>query len=204
GLDRSYGIRLGEVLRANPAMAEVDVVVEGMRGDNVVPSTENPGFKGRLAKRLDESKDFPFDWVVILGGTNDIEDASKTPERIANALKDLYIQALQSNPATKVLALSVLDYPEAHLWPELHVPAKRSQLNGHIESLGGLAKRTHVFDLAAHFPLQVLTADSGELAQSAFFDPDGTHLTADGYDKMGELVGAAILECEAVVGDGGV
>ncbi|KXS13400.1 SGNH hydrolase [Gonapodya prolifera JEL478] len=197
GSDHTYGLSLKRSLATTPPSpgawveGDIEIVVEGQRGDVVVSADSNDGFMGRLQKRL-ETALRPFDWVILLGGTNDIEDSAKSAESIAAALKALYQTALAHHEETKVLALSVLDYPEAHLWPEMKVPEKRVQLNNLIRDTiaGPLLPpgRAIFFDIAARIPPH----ESDGQTLTKWYDEDGTHLTVEGYDLMGELIAEEI------------
>ncbi|CRK17698.1 hypothetical protein BN1708_002981 [Verticillium longisporum] len=155
--------------------ADVRVHENGMPGDIV--SAE--AFNRRLRAELDEAKT-PYDWVLILGGTNDI--AYKiAPETIVDNLKESYRIALDKG--SKVLALTV---PETHARARWVVDARRA-VNEGIMAYDD--PRFYAFDLASAIPYFALPPPKRTL----YWD-DGVHLTPSGYEWMGGHVADALIK----------
>ncbi|KAL9943150.1 hypothetical protein ACHAQF_002156 [Verticillium nonalfalfae] len=155
--------------------ADVRVHENGMPGDIV--SAE--AFNRRLRAELDEAK-MPYDWVLILGGTNDI--AYKiAPETIVDNLKESYRIALDKG--SKVLALTV---PQTHARARWVVDARRA-VNEGIMAYDD--PKSYAFDLASAIPYFALPPPKRTL----YWD-DGVHLTPSGYEWMGGHVADALIK----------
>ena len=76
-----YAEQLKEVLQAAFPSATIEVVVEGMSGAQV-----RGEYTGRLNRACRQAKDQPYDWIIILGGTNDLGWGGQ-PEEIYEALR---------------------------------------------------------------------------------------------------------------------
>ncbi|KAJ5950070.1 SGNH hydrolase [Penicillium verhagenii] len=162
--------------------------VAGKPGDTAVyakGSLERGTFLPRIQLKCDKKK---YDWVIVLGGTNDLafrHDAKK----IYAALQDCWNVALESG--AKVLALTI---------PECDSTIKdkeRSELNTLI--LDTKMDRFYSFDLRTKIPYR---GSSDEFIERIF--DDGLHLTAEGYDLMGRSIGlhlAEILKAEGTIAD---
>ncbi|CAB4484707.1 SGNH hydrolase [Rhizophagus irregularis] len=146
------------------ASIQADIVVNGQSGDRVVD--------GRFERRLRESlkqqaaKGKSFDWVVILGGTNDCFNRYKS-DKIFAALKNLYL--ICESSGANVLALTILDFNN-----DEHEPT-RLQINDLIRNYTD--PKVTPFDIASKIP-----------NNSTYYQPDGIHLTPYGYDTMGDLI----------------
>ncbi|KAK0628401.1 SGNH hydrolase-type esterase domain-containing protein [Bombardia bombarda] len=121
----------------------------------------------------------PFDWVIVLGGTNDLA-IGVPPESVFEKLREVWDFALRRK--CKVLALTV---PEAGGFRKRTEPP-RIKLNDLIKGY----KRTgfHVFDLFAAVPFQSMSAQDKE----RYWD-DGLHFTPDGYDLIGNKIGIMLV-----------
>ncbi|ORX39418.1 SGNH hydrolase-type esterase domain-containing protein [Kockovaella imperatae] len=179
---RPYAIGLEEVLeRALPGI-RIDITVNGVPGACV-----QDDFMQRLVDEIGEDKSTsPFDWIVILGGTNDLAFASREGVRgIYQSLERLYALALRGG--CRVLALTVPETCWGHpSLPKDEFYEKRDQLNNLINSY----KRDnyYVFDLHQAIPYMNLSKEDKKL-----YWADGVHRTALGYDIMGEKIGEALL-----------
>ncbi|ROT37337.1 GDSL-like Lipase/Acylhydrolase [Sodiomyces alkalinus F11] len=169
-----YAEVLDEKLKAAFPNTDITILENGMPGDIV--STE--AFIQRLESELDRPT---FDWVIILGGTNDIGYGIE-PETILSSLEEAFATCLFKG--SKVLALTI---PETHSKPGNLSARSRKQVNDGI-----MKQDTHglyAFDLHAAIPYHSLSPQDKE----KYWD-DGLHLTPDGYDWMGRHIASALIK----------
>ncbi|RYO74896.1 hypothetical protein DL764_010674 [Monosporascus ibericus] len=122
-----------------------------------------------------------YDWTIVLGGTNDVA-WSASAEAIVDGLRRTWDVVLSRGG--RVLALTI---PEA----KRDSPAtrgKRDQINEFIRTY----KRHNYF----HFDLfSALPYNAMPPAQRArIWEPDGVHLTSEGYSFMGEKIAEALVQ----------
>ncbi|KAI8815999.1 SGNH hydrolase-type esterase domain-containing protein [Fimicolochytrium jonesii] len=165
--------------------ASFTVTTDGRSGDRVL----SPGtFVSRLEMRLREAEQegFTYDWVVILGGINDIGYRIDAVA-IFSGLKELWSMALRHG--SKVIALSCLewDVEQRDGW----IAAQVKRLNGLIEGFQGTCDGWFFYDIRCDVPQFALAGEERDI----FWD-DGMHLTAAGYDRMGECIANALLRFE--------
>ncbi|KAJ5548555.1 hypothetical protein N7513_005789 [Penicillium frequentans] len=175
-----YAIKLKEHLEHEFLGLEVLTTVAGQPGDLVC----RPGaFLSRIEMKCDNSH---YDWVIFLGGTNDLGYGFDS-EKIYAGLQDSWDVVLRSG--AKVLSLTI---PECQARVK-NLDLRRSALNKLI--LDHKAERYYAFDLCSKIPYH----GSTEQFIEEIFD-DGLHLTAKGYDLMGQVIGehlAGILKEES-------
>ncbi|CAG8645616.1 17346_t:CDS:2 [Acaulospora morrowiae] len=106
------------------------------------------------------------DWVIIMGGTNDIFQVSS--DKTFEGLKNLYDICEQHN--SKVLALSILEFNKE--WAGYEYDKRRVDVNELIR------QNMFFYDIARDLPFD----------SNSYWEPDGVHLTAEGYDRMGDLI----------------
>ncbi|KAI0485211.1 GDSL-like Lipase/Acylhydrolase [Xylariaceae sp. FL0804] len=157
-----------------PGTDGVECVVEGLPGDLVTRGTfiERMEIAWHLAEE-------PFDWTIVLGGTNDLGWGVQ-PEQVIEGLKRTWDIPLSKGG--KVLALTI---PETKSQAEPLV-ARRRVINEAIQSY----EKTGFFhfDLHAALPRHSLPPDE----RARLWEPDGVHLKAAGYDEMGTLIAGAL------------
>lgn len=76
-----YAVHLNEPLQKAFPSTKVHVDVEGMSGAQV-----RGQYTGRLSRVCAKAKDSPYDWIIVLGGTNDLGWEGE-PEEIYEALR---------------------------------------------------------------------------------------------------------------------
>lgn len=76
-----YAIHLKEVLQTAFPSTWLHIEVEGMSGAQVQGQ-----YRGRLKRALEKAGDDPYDWVIIMGGTNDM-GWGRQPEDIYGDLR---------------------------------------------------------------------------------------------------------------------
>ncbi|KAL8819830.1 MAG: hypothetical protein Q9191_007648 [Dirinaria sp. TL-2023a] len=96
-----YAVHLNEPLQAAFPSTKVHVDVEGMSGAQVQGQ-----FSGRLSRACAKAKSEPYDWIVVLGGTNDL-GWGQQPEKIYDELQKVWDIGLASG--ANVLALNVIE-----------------------------------------------------------------------------------------------
>ncbi|KAI4224419.1 MAG: hypothetical protein L6R36_004682 [Xanthoria steineri] len=169
-----------ELKKAFPA-AEAQVVVSGLSGDRVVEGQFLQRMKGMCA-----TDDYPpYDWIIVLGGTNDL-GWSEPPHKVFQGLKDVWSVALETG--ANVMALSVLE--AEHTGGDLI--QRRNALNEMIAQHS--QHRWHYMDLCAAVPYFNMSD-----AQKPRIWDDGLHLTMAGYEMMGEAIAAKLIELLHVV-----
>lgn len=145
--------------------------IQGAPGDRVV--SPPGGYLPRMDILYAETQ-VPYDWAIILGGTNDIATLGDAAE-IWEGLKKVYAIPLSHN--SKVLALTI---PESEGHNDIQV-ARRDWVNEKI--LNYKADNFYAFDLLTAFPYWNLT---DERRQEMWHD--GTHPSDAGYDVIGGLL----------------
>ncbi|EPE02479.1 gdsl-like lipase acylhydrolase [Ophiostoma piceae UAMH 11346] len=126
-----------------------------------------------------------YDWIIVLGGTNDLA-MGVLPEGIFENLERTWTLARLKK--TKVLALTVPDIANTTVSKAFsRISSCRDHLNELI--IGYTATNVHSFDFKSAFAYGDMSRDD----QRRFWD-DAVHLTPAGYDRMGELVANALAE----------
>lgn len=77
-----YAQQIREKLKEHLPDTDATVAVAGLSGDQVIAGQFLPRMKGMCAKAEDE----PYDWIIVLGGTNDLgwnERADKIYEALS-------------------------------------------------------------------------------------------------------------------------
>ncbi|KAI9171512.1 Esterase, SGNH hydrolase-type [Paramyrothecium foliicola] len=172
-----YSLTLAERIAAALPDVKLEVITNGVSGDVATFA--------RFAKRLEtECEKRWFDWVIVLGGTNDLAYGIQ-PDKIFAALEAVWDIPLSRN--SKVLALTV---PEC-LSRNASVNARRAELNEMI--LSHQANNYHAFNLRVKIPYHSLS----EADQEKYWD-DGLHMTPAGYKWMGGFIGDELVELLSV------
>ncbi|KAJ5724784.1 hypothetical protein N7493_006512 [Penicillium malachiteum] len=163
-----YDGKFKEVLKGKFPDLKVFTTVAGLPGDMVV-------FPGSFLSRMkNECSKVKYDWVICLGGTNDL-GYRRSVDEIYTGLQGAWNIALESG--AKVLALTI---PECQVRSE-RMDSTRAQLNAAI--LAHQQKDFYAFDLCRAIPYH----DATEEFREQMFD-DGLHLTEEGYDVMGTVI----------------
>ncbi|KAL9598079.1 MAG: hypothetical protein Q9219_004710 [cf. Caloplaca sp. 3 TL-2023] len=171
-----YAKQVREKLKEHLPDTDAIVDVSGLSGDTVTNGQYLKRMKGMCTK----ADHAPYDWVIVLGGTNDLA-WSERADRIYEALKKVWTVALDCG--ANVLAASVLE--AEHTTGD--VVQRRKELNSLIES--HQEDRLHYLDLCTAVPYFTMNDTMREMIWD-----DGLHLTMDGYEMMGEAVAAKLLE----------
>ncbi|KAL0938805.1 gdsl-like lipase [Colletotrichum truncatum] len=178
-----YSIALTKKLSNDLSDTQIIATDNGMPGDVVshvafAKRFESEVFLMCFYADLNLVNQNKYDWVVILGGTNDLA-YNIPPERTFESLKAVYDSALEKG--SKVLALTV---PEVH-YKSADLDDRRRKLNSAI--LSHKAPNYYAFDLNPRIPYHALP----DRDRKKYWD-DGVHLTPAGYDWMGGHVAEAL------------
>ncbi|KAI0117742.1 GDSL-like Lipase/Acylhydrolase [Nemania sp. FL0031] len=176
-IDNPYANQLVQKIEAAFPGRRIECEVEGMPGDLVTT--------GRYIKRMQMSwtvAEHPFDWTIILGGTNDL-GWGRPADAIIEALKRVWDIPLSKG--SKVLALTI---PETHgKYPV--IKKRRGEVNDFIRGYEKEKENFSHFDLFKELPYHDMTPED----RAKYWNPDGVHLSAAGYDLMGEKIGDALV-----------
>ncbi|KAL9006314.1 MAG: hypothetical protein Q9188_000913 [Gyalolechia gomerana] len=174
-----YAKQIREKLEEHLPDTEATLDVAGLSGDQVIAGQFLPRMKGMCAKAEDE----PYDWIIVLGGTNDLgwnERADEIYEALSRVALDI---------GANVLALSVLEAEYA----SGDIVQRRKELNkltaNHRED------RLYHLDLCAAVPYFTMN----ETMRKMIWD-DGLHLTMDGYKMMEDVIATKLLGLVNVIG----
>lgn len=172
-----YANRMENRLKHRWPSKTFDITVDGVPGDTVVNGT----FLNRLEHQLAEVKQRRYDWIIVLGGTNDIGWGLK-PAEIVHSLEEIWNKELESGAT--VLALNVA---ASRVCDSAQGRARLEELNGSIVRYD----KTSFFsaDLYALVPWP----SDDEEEQDRIWD-DGLHFTPAGYDMMGEVVADRLID----------
>ena len=156
---------------------------QGVGGERVVPSMVQ-----RLRSLL--SKDAVYDWIIILGGTNDLGQGMSAEEIFQQGLKPMYEICLNyTQSKTKLIVMTVIENAN-----NLLTEAKdknRQSLNKMIRDYVANAedkKRICLVDLDIGIPYYALKSTR----ERQRIWSDAIHLTPFGYDRMATLIFQAI------------
>ncbi|KAK4682682.1 hypothetical protein QC764_118180 [Podospora pseudoanserina] len=175
-----YHFKMDQMLAMAFPDYEITTVERGKCGDMV-----RNGFLTRMqecfppAKKDDKR---PFDWVIVLGGTNDI--AFKVPpQEIFKKLTEVWDIPLRRG--CKVLALTVPDVVGDGKF-KMRGDADRKVLNELI--MGYKKPNLHVYDLHDAISLTKMSSTDRKT-----YRDDQIHFTPEGYDLIGNKVGMALV-----------
>ncbi|KAL9019786.1 MAG: hypothetical protein Q9185_002930 [Variospora sp. 1 TL-2023] len=178
-----YATHIRKKLREEWPDTDAVVDVAGLSGDRVIAGQ----FLGRMKAMCEKAKNAPYDWIIVLGGTNDL-GWDESPDDIYESLKEVWTVALETG--ANVLALSVLEGE----YTSGDIVQRRKELNGLIASHE--ERRLHYMDLCAAVPFFTMSETMREMVWD-----DGLHLTMDGYELMGTAIAIKLLELLRVARD---
>ena len=154
--------------------AEVDTA--GVSGECVVPS-----MPCRLDRILNEAAQ-PYDWVIILGGTNDIGSGLRA-EDLLPSLLGLH-DRVKKNGSTRTVALALPQYLYELTPGNETYRGKKAKVNEGLKAYSeGSGGSTLWVDLWNGLPFGSLS-----LEEKALYWVDGLHMTPRGYDRMAGLI----------------
>ncbi|KAG2497741.1 hypothetical protein HYH03_004474 [Edaphochlamys debaryana] len=145
----------------------------------------------RLPAVLDEAKkhQVKIDWVVLMGGINDILRYGTSVDEVWGGHEDLYEACKERG--VRVLVLTLLEVgpaiPAGGRVPELM--QRRAWLNNMIRGAPREHSNVAVLDGGKAFPFPTNASDPRSPLWS-----DRIHLSSAGYDKLGALVYGALKQ----------
>jgi lysophospholipase L1-like esterase len=160
--------------------SKIAVIVDqkGISGEHVVPSMVK-----RLENILVKSD---YDWVIILGGTNDLAYRKSGEQIFSEGLKLMYDMVLQhTNQKMKLAVMTIIEngyYP-----PEDIHDQQRQILNKMIKNYVENCKdqdRICLVDLDKYIPYHSIK----DINQRNIIWDDFIHLTPNGYDQMAYFI----------------
>ncbi|KAI1374894.1 SGNH hydrolase-type esterase domain-containing protein [Hypoxylon crocopeplum] len=169
-----YVLRLVEKLHEELPEYEVDCEVDGKEGDHVVDGVLMLRVIIQLAER-------PFDWSIVLGGSNDIARNESTGD-IIKSLRDSWSVPLSTG--AKVIAMTI---PE-HAMDTEEIKDRRNEVNIAIKQYS--RPNFFCFDLCHTIPYHTMDP----VDRSKYWDKDGKHLSISGYNLMGEKMAEMLIE----------
>ncbi|SPN96773.1 related to esterase [Cephalotrichum gorgonifer] len=167
-----YSTSLAARLHAAFPRRRIEVATSGVPGDIACGAA----FCERMKEEWTEG---PFEWTIVLAGTNDIGRGWDAGE-ILSALREAWDIPLSKG--SKVLALTIPETSSKAAW----AIAKRNEVNAGI--LSHKDPNVYPFDLHAVLPYHSLTPDDCH----KYWD-DGLHLTPDGYDWMAGHIASHLI-----------
>ena len=172
-----YSLRLLQLISSLDIAVTIDQ--KGISGERVVPSMVR-----RLESLLTEQNS-SYDWVMVLGGTNDLA-TSRPAEQIFNeGLKLMYDMVLRRDSDVQLVVMTVI---ENGLYSPTHRhDRQRQEVNELIRNYAN-NPRVHLVDLAKE--IRFHHVDDFQ-QRDATWD-DGVHFKAAGYDRMADLIFQAI------------
>ncbi|KAI0526024.1 GDSL-like Lipase/Acylhydrolase [Xylaria bambusicola] len=175
-VEHPYARKLASKIEQAFPGRKVEYVVDGLPGDLVTIGNYIP----RMQSNWAEGKK-PFDWTIVLGGTNDL-GWGREADKIIEGLEKSWDIPLSKGG--KVMALTI---PETKgIFPD--ITEKRTIINDAIRIYD--RENYFHFDLHKELPYHSLSPED----RAKYWNPDGVHLKAAGYDRMGEMIGDALVQ----------
>ena len=169
-----YSITLRKLLNEHCQIAVV-VDTAGVSGETVVPSMTN-----RLEKLLNKSSN-AYDWVIILGGTNDLGMGTKGDDLLPHLLG---LHETAKKTGAKTLALALPQYLHELKPGNEKTKAEKAKVDDGLRVYSEKSAGSTVYvDLWNGLPFGELPAE-----ERALFWADGLHMTPKGYDKMAGII----------------
>ncbi|CAF0785717.1 unnamed protein product [Adineta steineri] len=167
-----YAIHLADLLESAHIPVKIDQ--RGVSGERVVPTMVN-----RLHSFLE--KGTSYDWIIILGGTNDLAGSVLAENIFTKGLEPMYAMCLnQSQTKTKLAVMTVIE--NGYDSPSHEDDKERQILNDMI--------RNYVTNTDKPDRVYLVDLDKGILFHSMNNDErlqiwdDCVHLTSSGYDLL--------------------
>jgi lysophospholipase L1-like esterase len=169
------------------ASAKIPVIVheKGVSGELVVPFMLQR-FKALLAN----SNHSPYDWIIILGGTNDLGHNSFAKRIFYEGLKPMYDMALRHGQGhTKLVVMTVFE--NAH-FSMMDAPEKERQVLNEMIRSYAINHKNHDNVCLVDLDKGIPHYDLNDSNKQEFIWDDKVHLKPVGYDIMATLVFEAI------------
>ena len=171
-----YSIQLTNLFSSIGISVHIDE--KGFSGEQVVPSMVR-----RLEKIFTHPDSSPYDWIIILGGTNDLGWRRSAEQIYDEGLKLMYDRVLQTT--SHLVIMTVIE--NAYDAPDTQEDQRRQRLNDLIRKYAETHPekyRIHLVDLANEIRCHHLT----DPQQRSLFWDDDVHLTPAGYDQIANII----------------
>lgn len=175
-----YAIHLKKLFES--ANIPVNIEQKGISGERVLRTMIH-----RLQDFLNTDK--VYDWIIILGGTNDIGDRRPGDKIFKEGLEQMYGLCLNHSPKTKIVIMTVIEI--SFYQPTDSNDKNRQQLNSMIRDYAAKTddqQRVCLVDLDKGIPYHSVTNNE---ERNKIWD-DGVHLTPAGYNHMATMIFNAI------------
>jgi lysophospholipase L1-like esterase len=178
-----YSRRLNQLFAESNVPTNIDE--KGVSGELV-----NPSMTRRLKSLLADATCPDYDWIIILGGTNDLANNKSSDEIFDRGLESMYDAVLSWRRRTTQLV--IVTVPENGCLTDNHPrETTRQQINEFIRHLAANhseKERIRLVDLDRDIPYH--QPKHGQQRHLMWDDP--VHFTPTGYDHMGALIFGAI------------
>ena len=172
-----YANRLSELFSS----AQIPVIIDqrGVSGERVTPT---------MAKRLENllKTNTSYDWIIILGGTNDLGMGTKAERIFRQGLEPMYEMVFnQTKAKPKLVAMTVIE--NGYEAPTDGGDTERQALNTMIRDYVTQAKdqdRVCLVDLDKGIPYHAIR----DVTERQRIWSDRIHLQPAGYDRMATLI----------------
>lgn len=172
-----YSTALSKLLDEHCRQEAVVVDTAGVSGEMVIPSMTH-----RLDQLLREAS-APYDWVIILGGTNDIGTGVKGEDLLPHLLG---LHNRSKETGAKTLALALPQYINELQPGNEDYRSRKAKVNDGLKVYCEQTDTSFFVDLWNGLPFCDLPAE-----ERVLYWVDGLHMTPHGYDKMA----AVIFDC---------
>ena len=172
-----YTLRLQELFKdLGNCWKSVEILNKGISGEVVYPE-----MVARLPKIL--KNEGPFDFAIILGGTNDLADLSNAKK--ADLSKNIeHLHELAHKEGIKTCAVTIPETAFDILPFAAEYVKYREEVNNSIRDfVTNHQEMVHLCDIASKLPMYGVS----ESERAKYWD-DELHFTPQGYDRMAELI----------------
>jgi lysophospholipase L1-like esterase len=163
--------------------SNIPIVIDekGVSGERVVPSMVR-----RLENLLSKSNDSPYDWIIILGGTNDLGYRVSAEKIFNEGLKLMYDMTLQhGNRKSKLAAMTVIQ--NGVYSPENVHDQQRQKLNNMIRNyVQNYEDQNRICLVDLDLNIQYHSMEN--IQEKKVIWDDMVHLKPYGYDRMAEFI----------------
>ncbi|KAI1371690.1 SGNH hydrolase [Hypoxylon crocopeplum] len=156
----------------------VEYEVEGEPGDLVTRGNFVPRMQDSWRIALKHKQ--PYDWTIVLGGTNDLGWGCAVDDIVAGLKRTWDIPLSKGK---KVLALTIPDTRARYK----NIKECRDEVNTAIKEYK--RKNFFYFDLNKAVPYHDMVPSD----RPKYWNMDGVHLTAEGYNLMGEKIAEELI-----------
>ena len=180
--NHSYAIHLAKLLSSSPTPVVIDE--QGRSGEKVYLTMAQ-----RLQRLLSKSDASPYDWIIILGGTNDLACRNSAEKIFQPGLKPMFDAVLDSTEECRLVAMTVIE--NGLYSPGEKDDKPRQDLNHlirHYATAHMEKDRVYLVDLDKDIPYHGV---QGSHDRDSIWD-DLVHLTPAGYDRMATSIYRAI------------